>query len=151
MATNSTQVLTLPNAVQAEFGPSARWRDHSYQHPRLGEVAGKIFIGEALGLTGMEVSLNSLAPGGSAPFLHAHRQNEELYFFLSGEGEYQVDGQVLPVRAGSALRVAPTGMRCWRATGTEPLTFLVIQAKAGSLEQATAKDGIKGDQPPAWD
>ncbi|MGA2079212.1 MAG: cupin domain-containing protein [Holophaga sp.] len=150
MAPVPSPVSTLSNATLAEFGRPAQWRDLHCQHPRLGEVAGKLFIGRTLGLSGMEVSLNALAPGGAVPFLHAHKQNEELYLFLDGEGEFQVDGRIIPVRAGSALRVAPAGMRGWRNTGAAPLTFLCIQAKAGSLEQATGGDGILGEQAPVW-
>lgn len=141
---------SLPHATLAAFGAPDHWSELGFTHPRLGEVKGKAFLGEALGLTGMEVSLNALPPGASIPFLHAHRQNEELYLFLSGEGEVQVDGEAVPVRAGSALRVAPEGMRAWRATGTEPLVFVVVQARAGSLEQATGTDGILGQEAPRW-
>ncbi len=62
----------------------------------------------------------------------------------------QVDGEVLPLRAGTAVRVAPAGMRCWRALGQEPMAYLVVQAKAGSLEQATASDGLRSSQAVKW-
>ena len=113
-------------------------------------VRGKGISRETLGLTCTEVSLNSLAPGVAVPFLHAHKQNEELYLFLKGQGEIQVDGAIIPVTAGSAIRVDPAGMRSWRNTGSEPLLYVVVQAKAGSLEQATGGDGIVPDQPVKW-
>ncbi len=138
------------NFSSADFGAPAQWGEHVFRHPLRGEVSGKVFLGKSLGLSGMEVSFGSLPPGASMPFLHAHRQNEELYVFLSGEGEFQVDGEIFPVRGGSAVRVAPAGLRCWRATGSEPLAYLVVQAKAGSLEQATGADGLVPDQAVAW-
>lgn len=134
----------------ADFGAPAQWAEFILQHPRLGQVPGKVFLGSTLGLTGMEVSFGALPPGQSIPFLHAHKQNEELYIVLSGQGEMQVDGSVLPLQAGSAVRIAPAGLRCWRATGTEPMAYLVVQAKAGSLEQATGSDGIVPDRPVLW-
>lgn len=134
----------------ADFGTLAQWSEYVQEHPRRGPVPGKVFVGQVLGLTGMEVSFGSLAPGQSIPFLHAHKQNEELYVVLSGTGEMQVDGARIPLRAGSAVRIAPAGERCWRATGTEPMAYLVIQAQAGSLEQATATDGILLDKPVGW-
>jgi len=134
----------------AAFGSPDRWREYVQDHPRRGKVEGKTFIGEVLGLTGMEVSFGSMLPGESVPFLHAHKQNEELYLILSGEGEMQVDGERIPLRPGTAVRVAPAGARAWRATGPETLSYLVIQAKAGSLEQATAGDGIRPDLPLRW-
>lgn len=133
----------------ADFGAPEQWGEHALQHPRLGEVRGKVFLAHVLGLTGMEVSFGQLPAGASIPFMHAHKQNEELYVVLGGRGEMQIDGTVIPLQAGTAVRVAPAGVRCWRAT-TEPLSYLVVQAKAGSLEQATATDGILPDQPVVW-
>lgn len=134
----------------ADFGSPAQWSEYVQDHPRRGRVPGKVFLGQVLGLTGMEVSFGSLVPGASVPFLHAHKQNEELYVVLSGTGEMQVDGERIPLGAGSAVRVDPAGERCWRATGAEPMAYLVIQAKAGSLEQATSTDGIVPDKPVVW-
>lgn len=149
--THEPQTLSQsPVFTAAEFGHPAQWREFVQEHPRLGKVPGKVFLGDVLGLTGMEVSLGSMLPGETRPFLHAHKQNEELYLFLSGEGELQVDGATVPVRAGTAVRIAPAGIRAWRATGAEPMTYLVIQAKAGSLEQKTATDGIVLDAPVVW-
>lgn len=134
----------------AEFGAPGQWGEFVLTHPRLGAVPGKVFLKEVLGLTGMEVSLGSLPAGVSIPFLHAHTQNEELYLVLSGQGELQVDGEILPIQAGSAVRVAPGGVRGWRALGAEPMTYLVIQAKAGSLEQFTGSDGLVSEAPVSW-
>ncbi|MDE7265152.1 MAG: cupin domain-containing protein, partial [Clostridia bacterium] len=41
---------------------------------------------EALGLTGAEISVNTLPAGASVPFVHSHKQNEEIYAILEGEG-----------------------------------------------------------------
>jgi mannose-6-phosphate isomerase-like protein (cupin superfamily) len=98
----------------------------------------------------MEVSLNSLAQAASMPFAHAHRQNEELYLFLSGTGQFWLDTEVIDVGPGTAIRVSPSTLRSWRNTGHEPLTFVVVQAKAGSLEQATSNDGIVSPEPVKW-
>ena len=62
---------------------------------------------DELGLTGCEVSVNDLPAGAAVPFVHAHRQNEELYGILSGAGEIWLDGEVIALRAGDWLRVAP--------------------------------------------
>ena len=134
----------------ADFGSPDQWRDYVQDHPRRGKVPGKTFIGGVLGLSAMEVSFGSMLPGESIPFLHAHKQNEELYLILSGEGEMQVDGERIPLRPGTAVRIAPDGLRAWRATGTGPMAYVVIQAKAGSLEQATGQDGIRPEVELVW-
>lgn len=132
------------------YGGLEAWSELVLPHPRFGKVVGKQFLGAELGLTGIEVSLNSLAPGQSVPFLHAHRQNEELYLFLGGRGQMLLDNEVLEVTAGTAIRVSPKVMRSWRNTGNEPLACVCIQAKQGSLTQATSVDGFVGESCPVW-
>lgn len=122
-------------------------------HYAVGEIGdmsaldAKLFVAKALALTGMEVSFNRAAPGQESPFLHQHRQHEELYIFLSGQGQFQVDGQVIDVHPGTLVRVNPEGARAWRNTGTQDMTFIVIQANVGSL---TAQDGMRSDRKAEW-
>ena len=54
-------------------------------------IQGKVFVGQALGATGSELSFQTLVPGQDSGFLHTHKTHEELYFILKGEGMYQVD------------------------------------------------------------
>lgn len=89
----------------------------------------------------MEFSVGSLVAGEAVPFKHKHKQNEEVYVFLSGKGIFSLDGEEFPVASGSVVRVAPSVVRTHRNTGDVPLVFLCFQAKAGSLEQATLDDG----------
>lgn len=71
------------------------------------QIPGKVFVGQALGTTGSELSFQTFAPGQDGGFLHTHKNHEELYFILRGEGLYQVDGENIPVGEGSIIRVAP--------------------------------------------
>lgn len=131
-------------------GPLADWRRHEFTHPALGRVPGKAFLQEALGLSGLEMSLSTIGPGRGIPFLHRHRRNEEVYVFLEGRGQFQVDGHVVDVTEGSVVRVAPAGARAYRNTGDGPLTFLVIQAPADSGISRTIADGEPLDGPVTW-
>lgn len=133
-----------------QYGDLQAWAALSMMHPKLGKVPGKQFLRSELGLTSLEVSLNSIGPGKGVPFLHAHRQNEELYLFLSGKGQMLLDGEVVEIRAGSAVRVSPPVMRSWRNTGDEPLVCICIQAREGTLAQVTEKDGFLSEAAPAW-
>lgn len=112
-------------------------------------IPGKYFLKDRLGLTGMEVSLNQLPEGGSIPF-HTHRENEELYIFTGGRGQFQVDGQIFDVKEGTVIRVSPEGERTLRNNGTGDLYFIVIQARAGSLRQWVETDGVILDRPVTW-
>ena len=110
---------------------------------------GKYFIGQNLGLTGCEVSLNRLPAWKGMPFVHTHKKNEELYIVLKGSGIFYVDGEEFPIQEGSLIRVAPDGERAWKA-GAEDLYFICIQAEAGSLTQATLEDGVRPPTRASW-
>ena len=131
-----------------DFGSFAHTDQHVFEHPKLAKkVAGKQFLREELDLTSMEVSINKCPPGDSMPFIHKHRENEELYLFLKGKGEFCVDGEWFDVQEGSAVRVSPDGARTWRSSKTDELIFIVIQAKAGTMKGSTIEDGIPVPQP----
>src|SRR5439155_10773258 len=95
-----------------DFGAFADLKRFRFVHPTAPVKArGKVFLADFLGTKGLEVSVNSFPAGASMPFLHSHRENEELYLFLGGEGEMLVDGEVIPVKEGSAVRVKPAASR----------------------------------------
>jgi uncharacterized cupin superfamily protein len=125
------------NFTATHIGPLEGLLDHEFRR-----LKGKCFIGEELGLTGCEVSLNLLPAGKGMPFVHAHSKNEELYIVLRGNGTFFVDGEEFPVQEGSLVRVAPQGERTWKA-GDEDLYFICVQAEAESLTQATLDDGFR--------
>ncbi len=90
----------------------------------------------------MEISFGLLPANTSFPFYHKHQQNEEVYLFLSGRGQFQVDGEVMDISEGSAVRVSPAGVRAFCNMSDDAMFYVVIQAKEGSLEQWTGTDGI---------
>lgn len=114
------------------------------------ELPGKVFGGAAVGATGAEFSFQSFAPGTETGFLHTHRTHEELYFFLSGRGEFQVDGECFPVGEGSVVRVAPEGRRSVRNNGSEPLVMLCVQYRGGTFTAEDATDGNFLQEPVRW-
>lgn len=114
------------------------------------EIQGKEFMGQTLQTTGAEISFQSFAPGKETGFLHTHQTHEELYIFVSGKGEFQVDGQVFPVGEGSVVRVAPEGKRSVRNNGTEPLIMICVQYKAQTFTAQDAADGQLLQEPVKW-
>lgn len=93
-------------------------------------VEGKIFLGEELGMTGAQASVQRLAAGEDAPFLHSHKTHEELYVIIAGKGEYEVDGEKINVGEGSIIRVSPAGVRALRNTSNEEMVMMCIQYEA---------------------
>ncbi|OHT08453.1 cupin 2 barrel domain-containing protein [Tritrichomonas foetus] len=101
---------------------------------------GKVFLKDAIKSTGSQISYNLLLPGQGAPFFHSHTQNEEVYCFISGNGEYQVGETVFPIKEGSVVRVGTNTSHSLKNTGSAPLIFLCIQNKEGSLSDE--RDGV---------
>lgn len=113
-------------------------------------AAPRIELHDQLGLTGCEVSINSLPAGAAVPFVHSHKLNEELYGVLAGRGEIWIDGETFALKAGDWFRVSPAGKRAIRAARDEGLTFICIQAKFGSLEGFTMGDGVMCEDKAPW-
>ena len=104
----------------------------------------RVELHEALGLTGAEVSINVLPEGASVPFVHSHKQNEEIYGILQGEGKAVIDGETVLLAAGDWLCIAPAAKRQFFAAEKSAIKYLCIQVKANSLEGYTASDAVIG-------
>lgn len=138
------------NFSAANFGKLADIKDYVLELGPEIKIPGKVFGGQTVGATGGEFSFQVFVPGQQTGFLHTHKNHEELYFFLSGKGEFQVDGDVFPVGEGSVVRVAPDGRRSVRNNGTEPLVMLCVQYRGNSFTAEDAADGNILNEPVKW-
>ena len=112
-------------------------------YTKIGKAEGaRTELHDKLGLTGAEISVNTLPAGASVPFVHAHKANEEIYFSLSGKGKAVIDGEDVALVAGDWVRIAPAGKRQFFAAPDSPISYICIQVKAGSLGAYTADDAI---------
>ena len=116
--------------------------DYSYLHPLLKmEIQGKYFLSESVLFTGCEISFQIMMPHTEIPFLHVHNENEEIYIFLKGKGEFFIDNDVFEVKEGTVIRVSPEAKRSWRNNSGTELILMVIQAKKDSLNNFFVSDG----------
>ena len=102
----------------------------------------RVELHDQIGLTGAEVSINNLPAGASIPFVHSHKQNEEIYVILSGKGKAEIDGETVPLAAGDWIRISPNGKRRFFAADDSAIGFACIQVKADSLEGYTRDDAV---------
>lgn len=129
-----------------------KWGDLlQYKNTKPFKAPGKVFLKDNLQCTGMEVSLNVFPPGISMPFYHKHKENEELYIFVKGKGQFMIDDEILEIKEGTVVRVAQEGERIWRNNSSEPLYFICIQAKANTMKESNVEDGIMLDKSIEWD
>ena len=118
-------------------------KGEKYAHASVGSLngfEGKQFVKEATEDTSCEISFGTLPSGAAVPFFHSHKANEENYIILSGAGRFQVNDEVFDIAEGSVIRVAPGCDRNLKCTSAEPMTYICIQAKNGSLEGYTMTD-----------
>lgn len=144
------KIAELANATAVDFGKLNEINEYVLELGPEIKIPGKVFGGSAVGATGGEFSFQSFAPGTETGFLHTHKTHEELYFFLSGKGEFQVDGEVFNVEEGSVVRVAPAGKRSVRNNGTEPLLMLCVQYRGNTFTNEDAADGIILNEKVEW-
>lgn len=134
-----------------ESGALKDWVNNSVELPGLGKVPGKLFLKDLMGFTSCEMSINAMTPGGGMVFHHTHKENEEIYVFIHGRGQMQIDGETMNVREGSIVRVSPEGVRTWRNNGSDTLVYIVIQMRDKSLRQYGLTDGVVvPDKPVVW-
>ena len=138
------------NFSAANFGKLADIKDYVLELGPEIKIPVKVFGGQTVGATGSEFSFQVFAPGQETGFLHTHKNHEELYFFLKGKGEFQVDGDVFPIEEGSVVRVAPDGRRSVRNNGTEPLVMLCVQYRGNTFTAEDAADGNILNEPVKW-
>ncbi len=138
------------NFTAINVGKMADIKDYVLELGPDVKIPGKVFGGAALKATGGEFSFQVFQPGTETGFLHTHKTHEELYFFLGGTGEFQVDGQVFPVSEGSVVRVAPAGKRSVRNSGTAPLVMLCVQYRGNTFTAEDAADGHILNEPVKW-
>jgi mannose-6-phosphate isomerase-like protein (cupin superfamily) len=132
-------------------GPMAGWTQFRLEPPAVPMPAkGKLFLRDLLGSAGLEMSLNVVPPGKGVPFLHRHRNNDEVYVVISGRGQFLVDSECIDGAEGSVLRLGPPAARAWRNNSDAPLYFLCLQYHADSVIDGGTSDGQKVEGQPAW-
>lgn len=129
-----------------EVGPLETWANLE------GVAPGKEFVDGKLGSEFVGVSVNSTPPGGESPFWHTHTQVEEIYVILTGTGELALDEQVIPLQAGSIVRVPKDVWRALRCLPTSPqsMEWLCLRAGGDSLENIGQDGQLDQERPFPW-
>ena len=66
-----------------------------------------------------------LRPGRRSPFNHRHREAEEVYVILAGDGLVKLGDEIRPVLPLDAIRIAPEVPRAFEA-GPDGLEFMAF-------------------------
>ena len=91
-------------------------------HNGGGNTKGYSFFSKADGLK-MVFRKRILHPGSAIGY---HLQNEdEIYYIISGNGEMQMNGKILPVKAGDAILTRPGSSHGLKQTGSDDLVIII--------------------------
>ena len=90
-------------------------------------------VGPLLGLSHLGCAVHVVPPGKSAFPFHRHHVMDELFYIVSGKGEYRFGEETLAVRAGDLL-AAPAGGKAHQLinSGKEDLRYLGISTVAAT-------------------
>lgn len=90
-------------------------------------------VGPLIGLSGLGCAVHIVPPGKKAFPFHRHHVLDEMFFILSGEGQYRFGDEKLPVRAGDIV-AAPAGGKAHQLinTGSADLRYLGISTLSGA-------------------
>jgi len=125
MITTKTGGYIMANYKKVNVAPDARVELH-----------------DRLSLTGAEISINNLPAGAGVPFVHSHKNNEEIYAVLAGKGTAVIDGETVELTTGDWVRVAPEAKRQFSAAKDSAISYICIQVKKDSLDGYTKDDVV---------
>lgn len=108
-----------------------------------------------LELTGVALGLVRLPAGEGYTFTHSHDLQEEVYLVIEGKGEMVIDGEIVPLGRGDAVRVSPSAHRALHAAGEALLVVCAGGIPMGYPKDPGARylidDGIPHyDEVPPW-
>jgi mannose-6-phosphate isomerase-like protein (cupin superfamily) len=67
--------------------------------------------------------------GGKGSYGHRHRKQEEIYYVVSGTLQFKLDDDVVDVRGGSAVRVAPEVVRSVWNDGPDDAEMIICSVR----------------------
>ena len=92
------------------------------------------FVRRELGVEAFGINWFELSPNAEGrEHTEADSGQEEVNVVVRGSGVYRVDGEEIPVRAGSFLRFDPETTRC-PVAGPDGMTLLAVGARRGSYD-----------------
>jgi mannose-6-phosphate isomerase-like protein (cupin superfamily) len=77
----------------------------------MGEVGEARYVREDVGAERVGLSWYRLNAGRRTGFGHRHDEVEEMYVVLGGSGRVKLDDEILELRRGDIVRVAPATVR----------------------------------------
>ena len=92
------------------------------------------FVRRELGCEAFGINWFDLPPGAEGlEHDESDTGQEEVNVVVAGSGRWRIDGEEVPVRAGTFLRFDPETVRC-PVAGPDGLTFIAVGTRRGSYD-----------------
>ena len=75
--------------------------------------------------------------GGKGSYGHRHRDQEEIYFVISGRLQFKIGDDVLDAEQGTAVRVPAHAYRSVWNEGPEDVELVIVSVKGSGAEDET--------------
>jgi quercetin dioxygenase-like cupin family protein len=75
--------------------------------------------------------IEAIVPPQAGPPPHLHRREDEAFYVLDGELEFQVDGRRISAGAGAWVTLARGSLHTFKNVGTKPARMLIVLTPAG--------------------
>ena len=121
-------MLALKRARWATASSTSTRSSRPGREAPCGSCAAKLGVG-AFGLNWFELGPNVVGREHD----ESDTGQEEVYVVVRGTGVWRIDGDEIPVRAGTVLRVDAESVRC-PVAGPEGLTMVAVGARQGSYD-----------------
>ena len=115
------------------------------------------FLKDKIGLSALGLTVTRLPAGKGYTFMHQHKEQEEVYMVINGNGIIHIDGEDIPITKGDFINVYPQSKRALKADEDSDLIFIcagAIKSNKYSNKQssrALIDDGIPDfDNLPPW-
>jgi uncharacterized cupin superfamily protein len=111
-------------------------RGHGYtiaERDELERTGDWRLVRRSLDCQALGANLVEIPPGGSVPeHDETARDQEELFYVISGSPSLVIDGHAHPAPAGTFARVDPAQLRTVRNDGSESCSVLIVSAPTTS-------------------
>ncbi len=86
-------------------------------------------------------------PGVSIP-LHLHRNEDETFYVVSSEVDFQINGEVVRATAGTTVYLPRNAPHSFTVVGSEPAKMLMMLMPAGLEKYFEELSQLPTDEPP---
>jgi uncharacterized cupin superfamily protein len=124
----------MPQETEPAASEQAERESYHLAHrDDLEQTGNWTLVRRSLGCQSFGVNLVDIPPGESIPeHDETDRDQEEVFFVVSGAPAIVIDGQDHPAPAGTFARIDPVHRRTVRNDGAEVCSVLIVSAPTGS-------------------